>query len=91
MTEQYNIYLAVDYFNAEIIFVAHSSGELSQKIITAIENQKLESEGAVRLYRTSLNSYKAIENLMTRYHIPFHEAARPKGVSYESDTINAVG
>lgn len=50
MTGHYNVYLAVDFFNSDILFVANSSGELSQKIITAIANHELESDGAVRLY-----------------------------------------
>ncbi|AKP36881.1 MULTISPECIES: hypothetical protein [Leuconostoc] len=91
MANQYNVFIAVDFFNADILFVANSSGELSQKVIKAIENHKLESDGAVRLYRTSYQSFKAIENLMVRYHLPFHEAARPKGRTYESQTTNAVG
>ncbi|MBZ5997781.1 MULTISPECIES: hypothetical protein [Leuconostoc] len=91
MANQYNIFIAVDFFNADILFVANSSGELSRKVIKAIENHKLESDGAVRLYRTSYQSFKAIQTLMTRYHLPFHEAARPKGRTYESQTINAVG
>lgn len=91
MKGHYNIYLAVDFFNADILFVAKSSGELSQKIISAIENHELISDGAVRLYRTSTESFKAIEQLMTRYRLPFHEAAKPKGGHYGNHTINAVG
>lgn len=91
MANQYNIFIAVDFFNADILFVANSSGELSRKVIKAIENHELESDGAVRLYRTSYQSFKAIQTLMTRYHLPFHDAARPKGRDYESQTINDVG
>ena len=91
MANQYNIFIAVDFFNADILFVANSSGELSRKVIKAIENHKLESDGAVRLYRTSYQSFKAIQTLMTRYHLPFHEAARPKGINYERETINTAG
>lgn len=91
MANQYNIFIAVDFFNADILFVANSSGELSRKVIKAIENHELESDGAVRLYRTSCQSFKAIQTLMTRYHLPFHEASRPKERDYESQTINAVG
>ncbi|CUW17976.1 hypothetical protein [Leuconostoc gasicomitatum] len=91
MANQYNIFIAVDFFNADILFVANSSGELSQQIITAIEKHELASEGAVRLYRTSNQSFKIIQRLMARYHLPFHEASRPKGSDYESQTINAVG
>ncbi|WP_394456552.1 hypothetical protein ACF0HZ_03260 [Leuconostoc suionicum] len=91
MAKQYNIFIAVDFFNVDILFVAKSSGELSRKVIKAIENHELESDGAVRLYRTSYQSFKAIQALIERYHLPFHEAARPKGRTYESQTINAVG
>jgi len=91
MANQYNIFIAVDFFNADILFVAKSSGELSRKVIKAIENHELESDGAVRLYRTSYQSFKAIQTLMTRYHLPFHEAARPKGINYERETINTAG
>lgn len=91
MANQYNVFIAVDFFNSDILFVANSSGELSRKVIKAIENHELESDGAVRLYRTSYQSFKAIKNFMQRYHLPFHEAARPKGRDYESQTINAVG
>ncbi|MDP0486876.1 hypothetical protein Q8A50_04780 [Leuconostoc mesenteroides] len=91
MANQYNVFIAVDFFNADILFVANSSGELSRKVIKAIENHELESDGAVRLYRTSYQSFKAIKKFMERYHLPFHEAARPKGRDHESQTINAVG
>lgn len=91
MANQYNIFIAVDFFNADILFVANSSGELSRKVIKAIENHELESDGAVRLYRTSYQSFTAIQALMVRYHLQFHEAARPKGRDYENQTINAVG
>ena len=91
MANQYNLYIAVDFFNADILFVANSSGELSRKVIKAIENHELESDGAVRLYRTSYQSFKVIKNLMTRYQLPFHEAARPKGVIHERETIKFVG
>ncbi|MCT4413179.1 hypothetical protein [Leuconostoc pseudomesenteroides] len=91
MANQYNIFIAVDFFNADILFVAKSSGELSRKVIKAIENHELESDGAVRLYRTSYQSFKAIQTLMARYQIPFHEAARPKGINYERETINTAG
>ncbi|MFT8991752.1 MAG: hypothetical protein ABF978_01780 [Leuconostoc mesenteroides] len=91
MANQYNTFIAVDFFNADILFVAKSSGELSRKVIKAIENHELESDGAVRLYRTSYQSFKAIQALMARYQIPFHEAARPKGINYERETINTAG
>lgn len=91
MANQYNIFIAVDFFNADILFVAKSSGELRRKVIKAIENHELESDGAVRLYRTSYQSFKAIQALMARYQIPFHEAARPKGINYERETINTAG
>ena len=91
MANQYNVFIAVDFFNSDILFVANSSGELSRKVIKAIENQELESDGAVRLYRTSYQSFKAIKKFMECYHLPFHQAARPKGRTYESQTINAVG
>lgn len=86
-----NIYLAVDFLNVTILFVARSSGELSQKIITAIEKHELASDGAVRLYRTSSESLTAIKQLMTRYQLPFHEAARPKRGHDDEHTIHAVG
>ena len=79
MANQYNVFIAVDFFNSDILFVANSSGELRRKVIKAIENHELESDGAVRLYRTSYQSFKAIKHFMERYHLPFHEAARPKG------------
>ncbi|MBD9366618.1 hypothetical protein IAP91_14680 [Leuconostoc mesenteroides] len=91
MDNQYNLFIAVDFFNADILFVANSSGEHSRKVIEAIENHELESDGAVRLYRPSYQSFKVIKKLMARYHLLFHEAARPKGRDYESRTINAVG
>ena len=91
MTGHYNVYLAVDFFNSDILFVANSSGELSQKIITAIANHELESDGAVRLYRTSTESLTVIKQLMSRYRLPFHEAAKPKGIHYDNHTINSVG
>lgn len=90
MANQYNLFIAVDFFNEEILFVANSSGELSRKVIKAIEKHELESEGAVRLYRTSHQSFKVIKKMMARYQLPFHEAARPKGREYGSQTINAV-
>ncbi|MGH2325287.1 hypothetical protein ACQ7EN_01585 [Leuconostoc lactis] len=91
MANQYNVFIAVDFFNSDILFVANSSGELRRKVIKAIENHELESDGAVRLYRTSYQSFKAIKHFMERYHLPFHEAARPRGRDYENQTINAVG
>ena len=91
MANQYNVFIAVDFFNSDILFVANSSGELRRKVIKAIENHELESDGAVRLYRTSYQSFKAIHHFMERYHLPFHEAARPTGRDYESQTTNAVG
>jgi len=91
MANQYNIFIAVDFFNADILFVANSSGELSQQIITAIEKHELASEGAVRLYRTSNQSFKIIQRLMSHYQLPFHEATRPKGANYENQTINTAG
>ena len=42
MANQYNVFIAVDFFNADILFVANSSGELSRKVIKAIENHELE-------------------------------------------------
>ncbi|HCN54768.1 hypothetical protein [Leuconostoc citreum] len=91
MANQYNVFIAVDFFNSDILFVANSSGELRRKVIKAIENHELESDGAVRLYRTSYQSFKAIKHFIERYHLPFHEAARPRGRDYENQTINAVG
>lgn len=91
MANQYNVFIAVDFFNSDILFVANSSGELSRKVIKAIENHELESDGAVRLYRSSYQSFKAIKNLMLHYHLPFHEAARPKGINHERETINTAG
>ncbi|GEK61007.1 hypothetical protein LCI01_06430 [Leuconostoc citreum] len=91
MLRKYNVFLAVDYFNEQILFTAQSSGELTQKIIKAIEAGVLHNEGAVRMYRTSQGSFDAIQHLMSAYNLPFHEAARPKGRDYESQTINAVG
>ncbi|MFT8841104.1 MAG: hypothetical protein ABF933_02020 [Leuconostoc citreum] len=91
MLHKYNVFLAVDYFNEQILFTAQSSGELTQKILKAIESDVLQHEGAVRMYRTSQESFDAIQHLMVAYKLPFHEAARPKGRDYESQTINAVG
>ncbi|ANY10954.1 hypothetical protein [Leuconostoc lactis] len=91
MANQYNIFIAVDFFNADILFVANSSGELSRQVIRAIENHELESDGAVRLYRTSYQSFKIIKELMVRFHLPFHEAARPKGEQYDTGTVRAAG
>ncbi|MGO2909379.1 MAG: hypothetical protein ACTICT_08510 [Leuconostoc citreum] len=83
MLHTYNVFLAVDYFNAKILFTAQSSGELTQKILKAIENGALKDDGAVRMYRTSQTSYQAIQKLMTAYNLPFHEAAKPKEVQDE--------
>lgn len=91
MNQKYSIFLAVDYFNTEIIFTAKSSGELSQKILQAIEKGTLSSNGAVRMYRTSPQSYQTIRRLMTRLNVPFHEAARPKEGIYEDESNIAVG
>ncbi|MGQ2286654.1 hypothetical protein ACT5YT_05245 [Leuconostoc suionicum] len=85
MANQYNIFIAVDFFNAEILFVANSSGELSRQVIQAIENHELESEGAVRLYRTSYHSFQVIKRLMRNYRLPFHQVARPR--EYQHDEI----
>ncbi|WP_349550034.1 hypothetical protein [Leuconostoc pseudomesenteroides] len=78
MMTHYSIFIAVDYFNAQIIFTAKSSGELSQKIILAIEKGSLPVDGAVRMYRTSPEAYEIIQHMMTEYNMPFHEAAQPR-------------
>lgn len=80
MTEQYDVYLAVDFFNEKILFAAKSSGELTQIILRNIENGSLASDGAVRLYRTTSSTLNDIVNFMSLYDLPFHEAAVPKGV-----------
>ncbi|MCK8605071.1 hypothetical protein [Leuconostoc citreum] len=84
MLHKYNVFLAVDYFNAKILFTAQSSGELTQKILKAIEKGTLTDDGAIRMYRTSQTSYQAIQKLMTAYNLPFHEAAKPKEVQDEN-------
>lgn len=86
MQEQYNLFLAVDYHNTKIIFTATSSGELTQKILQAIEVGTLTSNGAVRMYRTSPESYQRIMQLMHDLKIPFHEAAKPKEDAHENST-----
>ena len=86
MADQYNIFLAVDFMNTDILFIAESAGKLQREILLAIDQDRLSSDGAVRLYRTSCHSYQAITHLMKQYHLPFHEAARPKGVSDASHT-----
>ncbi|WP_349549770.1 hypothetical protein [Leuconostoc pseudomesenteroides] len=80
MTDQYDVYLAVDFFNEKILFAAKSSGELSQMILRNIENGSLASDGAVRLYRTTSSTLNDIVNFMSLYDFPFHEAAVPKEV-----------
>lgn len=80
MTDQYDVYLAVDFFNEKILFAAKSSGELSQMILRNIENGSLASDGAVRLYRTTSSTLNDIVNFMSLYDLPFHEAAVPKEV-----------
>ncbi|MGX4593639.1 hypothetical protein JNUCC76_06830 [Leuconostoc sp. JNUCC 76] len=85
MANQYNIFIAVDFFNADILFVANSSGELSRQVIKAIENHELQSEGAVRLYRTSYQSFKMIQRLMRNYRLPFYQVAKPR--EYQHDEI----
>lgn len=83
MLHKYNVFLAVDYFNAKILFTAQSSGELTQKILKAIEKGTLTDDGAIRMYRTSQTSYQTIQKLMMAYNLPFHEAAKPKEVQDE--------
>lgn len=83
MKEQYDVYLAVDFFNEKILFTAKSSGELSQMILHNIETGSLASDGAVRLYRTTSSTLNDIVNFMLLYGIPFHEAAIPKEVEDE--------
>ncbi|MCP1275111.1 hypothetical protein [Leuconostoc citreum] len=84
MLRKYNVFLAVDYFNVKILFTAQSSGELTQKILKAIEKGTLTDDGAIRMYRTSETSFQAIQKLMTSYNLPFHEAARSKEVQDEA-------
>ncbi|BAX72905.1 hypothetical protein [Leuconostoc mesenteroides] len=86
MHEQYNLFLAVDYHNTKIIFSATSSGELMRKILKAIEVGTLASNGAVRMYRTSSESYQRITQLMDELQIPFHEAAQPKEEANENSS-----
>ncbi|MGR8808905.1 hypothetical protein [Leuconostoc citreum] len=73
-----DVYLAVDYYNENILFLAGTSGELRQKILWAIEKETLASDGAVRMYRTSQQSYQLIQKAITEYGIAFHQAAIPK-------------
>ncbi|MCK8605713.1 hypothetical protein LNP18_06295 [Leuconostoc citreum] len=77
MVGQYDVYLAVDFFNTRILFTAKTSGELSRKILTGIEKGTLTSDGAVRMYRTTQVTLDDILAIMSMYHVPFHEAAKP--------------
>ena len=90
MADQYNTFLAVDFMNREILFTAETAGKLQRKILLAIDQGQLASDGAVRLYRTSRHSYETILNLMERYKIPFHEAARPRRAMNESHTTQSA-
>ncbi|CUW05991.1 hypothetical protein KII91_00490 [Leuconostoc gelidum subsp. gelidum] len=90
MTEQYNIYLGVDYMNTEILYSASSLGKLNSMILLAIDQGELASNGAVRLYRTSHQSYEIITQLMKQYHLSFHEAARPKEFANEKHTAKSA-
>ncbi|MGR8774181.1 hypothetical protein [Leuconostoc citreum] len=78
MSENQDVYLAVDFLNESILFTADSSGELSQMILNKIENGSLASDGAVRLYRTEQSTLNDIVTIMTRHNLPFHQAAIPK-------------
>lgn len=90
MKDDYQIYLAVDFMNADLLFAAKSNGQLKQKILSAIDQGELASDGGVRLYRTSIQSYRIISQLMEQYHLPFHEAAKPKEFSYENRTTQSA-